>query len=118
MRIDLPWPPKELSPNARVHWRAAADVKADYKAACAMLAKVATKGWEPVYHDLHLTVTFHQPDMRKRDVDNMLASIKYGLDGVAQALGVDDRQFRPITVDWKRGKKPGMVSVEVEHVPL
>ena len=34
--LTLPWPPKELSPNARLHWRVVAKAKkalADYKKA-------------------------------------------------------------------------------------
>ena len=113
MKIDLPWPPKELSPNARVHWRTSAQKRAAYKESCFWLTKQASAGWEPRFCDIPLTVTFVQPDMRKRDVDNMLASIKSALDGVATALGVNDRQFRPLTVDWKRGGKPGLVVVEI-----
>ncbi len=38
----------------------------------------------------HLDITFYPPDRRKRDLDNMLGAIKYGLDGIAKASGVDD----------------------------
>lgn len=114
MNIVLPWPPKELSPNFRTHWRATAPKRAAYKESCFLLTKQAAKGWEPRFCDIHLTVTFVQPDMRKRDVDNMLASIKSAIDGVALALDVNDRQFRPLTVDWKRGGKPGSVVLEFE----
>jgi hypothetical protein len=42
----------------------------------------------------------------------MLASIKHGLDGVAQAWGIDDTQFRPITVNVA-DEIGGMVKIEV-----
>jgi crossover junction endodeoxyribonuclease RusA len=38
------------------------------------------------------------PDKRHRDADNCLAAAKAGLDGMADALGVNDRHFQPITI--------------------
>ncbi len=40
-------------------------------------------------------ITFYPPDKRHRDADNMVASIKSALDGIADALGVNDRRFQP-----------------------
>jgi crossover junction endodeoxyribonuclease RusA len=37
-------------------------------------------------------------DKRHRDADNCLAAAKAGLDGMADALGVNDRHFQPITI--------------------
>ena len=37
--IDLPWPPKELSPNARVHWTKKAKAAKAYRLECFILAK-------------------------------------------------------------------------------
>ena len=51
------------------------------------------------FERVHVRVTFHPPDMRARDLDNMFASIKGGLDGLADALGIDDSWFRPVTID-------------------
>lgn len=36
---------------------------------------------------------FLPPDRRRRDMDNLLASCKGLLDGIADALGVDDSRF-------------------------
>jgi Holliday junction resolvase RusA-like endonuclease len=44
---------------------------------------------------LPLRVTFYPPDRRRRDDDNMIASFKSARDGLADALGVDDRCFAP-----------------------
>ncbi|WP_148649262.1 RusA family crossover junction endodeoxyribonuclease [Novosphingobium barchaimii] len=44
---------------------------------------------------IEMTVTFYPPDRRHRDDDNMIASFKAARDGIADALGVDDRKFRP-----------------------
>jgi crossover junction endodeoxyribonuclease RusA len=95
--LTLPWPPKELSPNARVHRLAKAKFAKEYRYACWVLAKeaklVAPEG------QVHLKITFFPPTRQPRDLDNCLASIKSGLDGVADALGINDRDFRPITID-------------------
>lgn len=46
---------------------------------------------------LHVELVFRPPpDHRERDRDNLLASMKAGLDGVASALQIDDSRFRPI----------------------
>lgn len=64
--------------------------------------------------DARLVVTFYPPDNRRRDTDNMLASIKVGLDGIAAASGVDDRGW---TFDLRRGHvvRGGLVTVEVDR---
>lgn len=92
--IDLPWPPKELNPNARIHWAVARKYKKSYREDCYLLTKQAridqlNKG------DVYMSIYFHPPDRRKRDDDNMIASFKSGRDGVADALGIDDVRFRP-----------------------
>ena len=42
---------------------------------------------------LHLWIDFYPPDRRARDDDNMIASFKSGRDGIADALGIDDKRF-------------------------
>jgi crossover junction endodeoxyribonuclease RusA len=44
---------------------------------------------------IEIEVTFYPPDRRPRDADNMVAAIKSGLDGVADALNVNDKRFLP-----------------------
>jgi crossover junction endodeoxyribonuclease RusA len=38
-------------------------------------------------------ITFFPPDRRRRDMDNMLAAIKSGIDSVAAHIGVDDSKW-------------------------
>ena len=112
--ISLPWPPKELSPNARVHWTKKARSAKAYKEACFWLTKAA--GWPnlPTGYDIPLTVTFHPPDLRRRDDDNFEAAWKCGRDGVAAAWGVDDNRFQ---VTRARGEpvKGGAVIVRINR---
>ena len=110
--IVLPWPPVELSPNWRGHWAAKSRAAKSYRAACYWIAKRDGKRLE---HDgrVHVLIEFVPPDRRSRDRDNMLASIKSGLDGVAEALGVNDSRFDlTIRVADQIG---GMVRVSVSH---
>lgn len=41
-----------------------------------------------------VSLTFLPPDRRRRDLDNLIASMKSGLDVLADALGVDDNRFK------------------------
>lgn len=113
MHITLPWPPKELSPNARQHWSKLARAKKAYRAACAMQARV--QGAQRIQAErLHVALVFYPPTRRAFDLDNMLARMKAGLDGLADVLGVDDRHW---SLSIRRADDiGGMVKVEVSHV--
>ena len=110
MILELPWPPKELSPNARLHWAKLAKAKKAYRAECAYLA--IAQGIHKVEADkLHLSLTFFAPTRRAYDLDNALARMKAGLDGLADVLGVDDSKW---SLSIARGDKTGgSVVVEV-----
>ena len=94
IRVALPWPPQPLWPNRRAHWRKKSAVAKTYRAAAFYLCKSAV-GLIPEGGPIQCSITFHPPDARRRDWDNMLAAIKSGLDGIAQAYGIDDSRFRP-----------------------
>jgi crossover junction endodeoxyribonuclease RusA len=64
---------------------------------------------------MKLTITFEMPDKRKRDADNCLAAAKGALDGLADALFVNDQLFQPILIYRMEGKKPGKLLVEIEQ---
>lgn len=85
--IRFPWPPKELSPNARKDRRAISGLRKRYRTACAWEARL--KGAMAEDQSV-LAITFCPPDKRRRDLDNMLASFKAGIDGITDATGVDD----------------------------
>ena len=107
--IRLPWPPKELSANTRKRHLHATDKRAKYKSDCQYATKaVGAK----IAADALLRVTFHPPDDRKRDLDNMLSAVKYGLDGVALAAGVDDYGWS-FTIDRGPKVKDGCVLIQV-----
>ncbi len=118
MTVTLPWPPKDLSPNQRLHWSRVSAAKKAYRTECFMRARIAGITTQSLAgaSKAAVTLTFYPPDRRARDADNMLASMKAGLDGLADALGLDDRHFR-ITFDVAPDIG-GMVKVAIEPIAL
>ena len=110
--FNLPWPPSALSPNGRLHWSKLAKAKKSYRAACANTA-ISQGGRKLTADALAVRVTFVPPDRRARDTDNMIASVKAGLDGLADVLGVDDSKWQ-LTIS-RTDEVGGMVKVEVRH---
>lgn len=111
--IRCPWPATPLSPNARTHWA----TKAKYAKA---LKEASHKAAEPHVEKLKgrngytLTLTFHPPQNRRYDIDNLLARCKAMLDGIADALNADDRTFRINLEPVAEKTKGGCVFVSVE----
>lgn len=89
-RITLPWPHRNLSSNARVHWRRRADAVKGYRQDAHTLAKVARASGDT------LDFTFHPPNNIRRDAHNMPHMMKAAIDGIADAMGRDDSEFRCI----------------------
>jgi crossover junction endodeoxyribonuclease RusA len=110
--IYLRFPPKALSPNARLHWRAVARTKKIYRHECFIEAKRQGVLKMASSEKVKVSLVFYPPDKRKRDWDNMLAACKSGLDGLADAMGVDDRNWElSFTV---ASEIKNMVSVEIK----
>lgn len=90
--VTLRWPSKDLSPNARGHWSKKARAAKSYRLDCwakAIEAKLCVNWDGPI----HVWLTFYPPDRRHRDQDNMIASLKSGMDGLSDALSINDKHF-------------------------
>jgi len=111
--IELPWPPSQLSPNSRKDRRWATKYRQSYRDAGFYAAH---QSGDTVPADAHLVITFHPPDKRRRDLDNMLGSIKYGLDGIALAAGVDDYGWS-MTIIRADPVACGRVLIEIKQPP-
>lgn len=98
VEITLGWPPAELSPNARVHWAKLASVKKAYRLACAWQTKEQGAKLARTDRPILLELEFFKPNRRAMDRDNLLARMKAGLDGVCDALSIDDRIFSVVTI--------------------
>lgn len=94
LEITIGWPPVELSPNSRSHYmvKHRAGKKAEEEAMWATRI-VKPLSWNHDGSKLRLTFIAHPPDKRSRDDDNFAARLKKSRDGIAKALGVDDRVF-------------------------
>lgn len=91
--LDLPAPPEECRPNARVHWRVKAAAAKEYRYACKVLAlneRNAKSGFYPLPAPVSMSVTFLLKDKRTRDWDNLIAAFKPGLDGIVDAGIISD----------------------------
>ena len=95
--IRLPWPPAALSPNSRLHWSRLAKAKKIYRRDC-WIEALSQKARVPKDGKLRVDLTFYRPSRRAMDRDNLLARMKAGLDGVADALKTNDSRFDPISV--------------------
>lgn len=117
LTITLPWPDTSLMPNKKNgrHWGGTQVAKVRARQDGYFGAKKALgSSVFPATDRVAVKITFVSPDRRHRDIDNLLACIKPQLDGIAQALRVDDKLFRPITLDDALDtKKVGFLVVEV-----
>ena len=91
--ILLPWPDRALSPNSRAHWavkaRAVRDaLDAAYWATC---EQKLTSAMFDMGGMIKLTFYMHRRDRRNHDNDNCAAACKSYRDGIALALGIDDK---------------------------
>jgi crossover junction endodeoxyribonuclease RusA len=98
--ISLPWPATALWQNRRVHWAAKGKATAvARKGAC--YAAMACNGFYALRNasrgTYRLSFNFYPPDRRKRDLQNMPATQKATIDGIADALGIDDNALQ---IEW------------------
>ncbi len=114
MIIDLPWPSKDLHPNARVHWsrKAKATKGARFDATfCAHAAGVTRINAER----LSVLATFSPPDNRRRDEDGMLSACKAYFDALAEVVGIDDH-FWKIAIETAPPVKYGNVRISITPI--
>lgn len=62
-----------------------------------------------------ISLDFFPPDNRRRDLDGMISSMKAALDGVADALGIDDNLFRIAAKKSQDTFPGGAVIVEISE---
>lgn len=116
LRVELDFPAPELFPNRSKgkHWA----TLHKHKTAARESAFFCTLSHgRPRFSDgeLMLTIVFEMPDKRHRDADNCLSAAKSALDGVALALGINDKRFNPLKIIRKPGQKPGKMIVQIEE---
>lgn len=93
-RLDLPLT-RPLSLNARQHWRVKAAGVAQLREGASWLAREARI---PACGRIHVQLHYVPPDARRRDRDNLVATLKPVLDGLVDAGVVPDDT--EVYVDW------------------
>ena len=96
--IILPWPDKALSPNSRTHWAHKAKAAKRARSDAFHLTREAgvdARTFADYEGKLHLWIDCYAKTRNYPDADNVLASLKSALDGIADALGVNDSRFVP-----------------------
>lgn len=86
--VDLPLPPKLLSPNVRAHWAKKHRATRDHRYDCAMLARsTKPKGWEACAVSLEVEYRCARDALGyvARDVQNAMAALKAAIDGLIDA---------------------------------
>lgn len=92
--LQLPWPSRPLWQNARTHWSARARATRKHRHWAKMAALAA--GPVPPLPNARLSFAFHPPLQSRPDLQNMPATMKAYIDGLADAMGCDDRGFVPV----------------------
>jgi erythromycin esterase-like protein len=115
IEFTIPFPSAKLNPNQSkgMHWAATSKLRKDARQFAFMQARQVCCG-KALFGDsgdVAISVTFVMPDRRARDRDNLLAALKPSLDGVAEAIGVNDSRFEPITIRREFGTRPGLVRI-------
>ncbi len=112
--IELVFPSATLSPNGRAHWglRARAAKRHRQWAARATQAALGTR-YRHRGGRVGLLLTAYPPSARRMDQDNMIARLKSSIDGIADALGVDDSLF-DVRFQWGEPVKGGKVVVSLD----
>ena len=115
LEFTLPWPQAKLSPNARVHWSTLAKEKKAYRSACWLTALDQLRGWRPEVPEgpLLVELEFVPPNRRSYDRDNLIARMKAGLDGLSDALRIDDKRFSTLTARVNAKQIGGLVRVRI-----
>jgi crossover junction endodeoxyribonuclease RusA len=122
--IELPWPDKRLSPNSRCHWHEKAEAAKIAREQGLYGVLEITYIWpkdkapplKPLPEQFEAQYTFHPPDKRHRDVDNVHSSCKNFQDGVCDALEIDDSRIKRTVLEWGEVVKGGKVVLRLEEM--
>jgi crossover junction endodeoxyribonuclease RusA len=103
--FTLPLPPRSLSPNARQHYMAKARDTKEYR------TRAKVEGWKipasnrPGWTEAIATTVVFAPNRRRRDRDNLLASLKSAFDGLVDAgILADDAGLHhaPLRIEYDK----------------
>ena len=121
IEVVLGWPPSDLSPNKRLHWAKVASAKKHYRQACLSVTKEQLKKYgkcNDLPERLVLEMTFIPPDRRSYDRDNLVARMKSGIDGLSDALRINDKRFNTVISTMDQDYLGGFVKIRIlQEIP-
>jgi len=120
IKVVLGWPPSDLSPNKRLHWAKLATAKKQYRETCNKISKQQLKKYkyDKLPERLVLEMTFIPPDKRNYDRDNLVARMKSGIDGLADALKINDKRFNTVISTMDTDMLGGFVKIRIlQEIP-
>lgn len=119
LQIELPWPNTVLWPNVsrKTHWSKRGAVAREARAYAKYVTLELSARDRKLYKRVayHLIVRVYPATARKFDLDGCLSACKPLLDGVCDALGIDDFSFNPITIFREPKEKEGRIVVEIRE---
>ncbi len=115
--ITLPIPPKVLHPNARTrnHKYRAVMIKKARGEAMALTIASGIRVTGPA--TLHASWYFNQRRFSRHDDDNLTAWLKASRDGIADALGIDDKLLSMGTHTQDKDATNPRVEITIKETP-
>lgn len=118
MKIILPFPHASLSGHAKGHWRSKATPTVKHRRGAYLATEdafgedhhEAIKAYAGKF-DVPIHIRFVPPN-RRGDRINYPIRIKAQIDGIALAMGINDRRFLP-SYEFCEPEKPGRVEFEL-----
>lgn len=115
VKVFLPWMDKDLFRNRErtQHWGVRQKASKAAREQGYLITLAAMQDHKPFKPEKEIPVVifFYPPDRRRRDLDGMLSALKPNLDGVSDALKIDDQYFNPVTIRRGKVRKDGEVEV-------
>lgn len=116
IRLELAWPARPLWANWRGHWHTRSLHVATARQMTWAKALGAGSKRANITRPI-LRFQFHPPTKRLPDLQNMPHTMKAHIDGIADALGIDDKHFLCVwPMQFAEPVKGGLVVVTIDNV--
>lgn len=111
--VTLPWPRGTQHPNARPHWAVKAKHTAKARSEAFLLCRAAGVS-KTAAETVRVRIELFPPDRRRRDLPDAISAMKAQIDGIADALGVDDSRFVwDLPEAFSEPRRGGAIVVEI-----
>lgn len=111
MKIELPFPPASLSGHAKGNWHGKSSVTKKRREWARLATLAAGAVVLRATGDIAIRILF-QPANRRGDRTNFAGRMKPYIDGIADALGLNDSRFLP-SYEFAEPTPPGLVTVTI-----